>query len=221
MLTGNEPYQDVINHLPVRVQAPLEARNARLLLLIHGWTGDENVMWIFTRRLPKNVWIIAPRAPFPADQSGYSWASSKSGINATISEFEPAVEILRAMVDDWHPPGPVDRRTFSIMGFSQGAALAYSFTLYHPERVDRVAGLAGFLPEGASDVISQQPLKGKEIYIAHGTKDERVPIERARLSVQLLKQAGANVAYCEADVGHKLSADCLRGMESFFASTTP
>ena len=34
--------------------------------------------------------------------------------------------------------------------------------------------------------------------------------------MSLLEQAGAQVTYCEADVGHKVSADCLRGLENFF-----
>ena len=39
----------------------------------------------------------------------------------------------------------------------------------------------------------------------------------ARASMTLLEQAGAVVTYCEADVGHKVSADCLRGLETFFS----
>ena len=38
----------------------------RLMLLIHGLTGDENVMWVFARNLPADIWMVAPRAPHPA-----------------------------------------------------------------------------------------------------------------------------------------------------------
>jgi hypothetical protein len=34
--------------------------------------------------------------------------------------------------------------------------------------------------------------------------------------VALLEKAGATVTYCEEDVGHKLSAGCFRGLESYF-----
>ena len=33
----------------------------RLLLLIHGLTGDENVMWVFARDLAAHYWMVAPR----------------------------------------------------------------------------------------------------------------------------------------------------------------
>ena len=31
------------------------------------------------------------------------------------------------------------------------------------------------------------------------------------------KRAGAQVDFCEAEVGHKVSADCLRALETFFS----
>ena len=46
---------------------------SRLLLLIHGLTGDENVMWVFARDLPAHYWMVAPRAPYAAEPGGYSW----------------------------------------------------------------------------------------------------------------------------------------------------
>jgi hypothetical protein len=30
---------------------PSQSSNPRLLVMIHGWTGDENSMWVFTRGL--------------------------------------------------------------------------------------------------------------------------------------------------------------------------
>jgi predicted esterase len=54
------------------------------------------------------------------------------------------------------------------------------------------------------------------MFIAHGTDDDRVPVEKARLSAELLENAGAAVTYCEEQVGHKLSAKCFRGLEAFY-----
>jgi predicted esterase len=53
--------------------------------------------------------------------------------------------------------------------------------------------------------------------MAHGTQDALVPVARARQARQILLEAGAQVTYCEDDVGHKLSASCFRGLETFFA----
>jgi predicted esterase len=46
-----------------------------------------------------------------------------------------------------------------------------------------------------------------------------VGIERARAAIKILEQAGAQVTYCEDEVGHKVSVTCLRALKTFFADT--
>ena len=87
----------------------------------------------------------------------------------------------------------------------------------YPGRIRKIGILAGFVPAGLEELISQRPLEDKRFFVAHGTKDETVPIERARASIETLEQAGANVTYCEDEVGHKVSVTCLRALKKFFA----
>ena len=42
-----------------------------------------------------------------------------------------------------------------------------------------------------------------------------IPLDRARASMALLEQAGAQVTYCEDDVGHKLGANCRHALEKY------
>jgi predicted esterase len=65
------------------------------------------------------------------------------------------------------------------------------------------------------ELVAKRPLDGKPFFVAHGTLDEMVPVERARQSIAVLEQAGAQVTYCEAEVAHRVSADCLRALKSF------
>ena len=187
-----------------------------VLLLLHGLTGDENVMWVFTNRLDERYLILAPRGLHPAPSGGYSWhPNSKEGF-ATIADLQPAVNALVELLRSENFP-QADFSRLRAIGFSQGAALTYALGLLHPHLLGAFAGLSGFLPEGAEAVIDSRPLEGKTAFVAHGTQDETVPVEHARRAVGLLEEAGAQVTYCEEDVGHKLSAPCFRGMESFFA----
>jgi predicted esterase len=77
--------------------------------------------------------------------------------------------------------------------------------------------LAGFVPDGLEVHISERPLDGKPFFVAHGTRDETVTIERARDSMKTLEKCGAQVTVCEDNVGHKVSATCLRALKDFFA----
>jgi phospholipase/carboxylesterase len=134
-----------------------------------------------------------------------------------VGDFHPAIEKLLILIENWPATFPAaDFSRFRLAGFSQGGALAYTFTLLHPEQVTALAGLASFLPDGAAAYLPEGALAGLPVYISHGEKDTLVPVARARQAAQLLDRAGAQVTYCESDVGHKLSADCFKGMEVFF-----
>ncbi len=199
----------------LRVRPATEAP-ARLLLLVHGRTGDENSMWVFVRNLPPSYWIVAPRAPYLTEPTGYSWRPGAHD-RPTFDDLRPAVESLLKFVDAYADENYLDATQFDAVGFSQGAAMVNCIALLHPDRVQRASVLAGFVPAGAEELVEARPLKGKPFFVAHGTLDELVNIESGRRSAKLLEQAGANVTYCEDDVGHKLSAGCLRALNAFFS----
>jgi phospholipase/carboxylesterase len=192
------------------------------MLLIHGLTGDENSMWVFARNLSSEYWMVAPRAPHVSgmEQGGYSWRPP-----APEAEDRPSLEQLRAsaealihLVDDYSASVGLDASTLDAMGFSQGAAMCSVLAFLYPQRIRKVGILAGFAPGGLEELVSQRPLEGKPFFVAHGTKDEMVTVERARASIKILEQAGAHVTYCEDDVGHKVSVTCLHALKDFFAA---
>lgn len=191
--------------------------NAKLLLLIHGLTGDENSMWVFARDLPANYWIVAPRAPHMVDAGGYSWRSSQFGNldEPGLDWLRQSTDALIRLVDAYSASIEVDASLFDVMGFSQGAGMCNVLTFLYPQRIRKTGILAGFVPSGLEGLVSQRPLEGKPFFVTHGTNDETVPVERARASIALLEQAGATVTYCEDDVAHKVSMNCLRALKQF------
>jgi phospholipase/carboxylesterase len=192
---------------------------SRFMLLIHGLTGDENSMWVFARNLPAQYWLVAPRGPYPAQPSGYSWQEqepSSPSERARLDQLRASAEALIRFVDEYAASVGIDASTFDVMGFSQGAAMCNVLAFLYPQRIRKVGILAGFVPGGLEEVASQQPLRAKPFFVTHGTKDEMVPVDRARASIELLEQAGANVTYCEDDVAHKVSVTCLRALRDFF-----
>lgn len=190
----------------------------RILLLLHGWTGDENSMWIFTRNFPADYWILAPRAPNAAEPQGYSWrAPAARGSWPTVDLFRPSIDGLVELLEKWALANGLDGATVDVAGFSQGAALTLTLVALYPARVRKMGILAGFAPQGVEQILAPGLLNGKNIFLAHGTLDEMVPIAMARHAIQLLENAGAKVSYCESEVGHKLSADCLKALEIYLA----
>ena len=191
----------------------------RLLLLIHGFTGDENSMWVFARDLPATYQMIAPRAMHPSGTTGYSWRPNPDtdfGM-PNLDQLRPAAEALIRLIDAYQASAKIDADQFDVMGFSQGAVMSNILAFLYPQRVRKVGILAGFIPQGIEKLIMMRPLEGKRFFVTHGTKDSTVAIERARESIVMLEQAGANVTYCEDEVGHKVSVNCLSALKRFFA----
>lgn len=184
---------------------------SRLLVLLHGWTGDENSMWVFASKLPLQEAVLAPRAPYTAPEGGYTWCEIQTGTVGlpTLDDLRPSVEGLIGFIDDWSRTAGMNANQFDLVGFSQGAALSYTLALIHPERIRVLAMLSGFIPVGAEDLLAKHPLAGKPVFIAHGRQDNMIPVEQARRTVTLLDGAGARVTYCESEDGHKVSAACL------------
>ena len=61
------------------------------LLMIHGWGGDEDSMWVFSAKIPKSYSIIAPRGLYPVRQGGFRWSFNDDTEWNSIQEFEPAI----------------------------------------------------------------------------------------------------------------------------------
>lgn len=207
----------LLNDWIVRVQQPENTGTGRIFLMLHGYTGDENSMTVFTRNLPSDAWIFSPRAPYPSISGGYKWISSEQGSSASLKEFQEAGQGIHEAMSNWKESFNLPDHKVEIIGFSQGGVTALSYALSYPEQVKRAACLSGFLPHDTPEFIQGEPLAGMPIFIAHGTQDKTVEYDRARKTAALLKQFGAQITFCDSPVGHRISASCFRGLGDFFS----
>lgn len=172
-------------------------------------------MRIFASRLPRQAILIAPRGLYPTRSVGYGWQLNQHMGWPNVEGFRPAVNNLISLLTLDNFP-TADLRKLHLLGFSQGAALAFTIAMIYPDFVQSIGSLSGFLPEDAEEWLSSPALREKPIFIAHGALDDLVPVIRARNSVGILEKSGAEVVYCEDNIGHKLSASCFRSMEAFY-----
>jgi phospholipase/carboxylesterase len=209
-----------IGEWTLRMRMPEGPGPHRPILMLHGWTGDEDVMWVFASRLPAHACLIAPRGLYPAPGAGYAWHSDPARAWVDVEDFRPAMDALWQLLMPQNFP-EVDFSRIGLIGFSQGAALAYSLALTSPERIQCLAGLAGFMPGNAERLAERRPLSGRSVFVAHGERDEIVRMDRAQHAVSVLEEAGAQVTGCFDDVGHKLGASCFRSLEEYFRRCWP
>jgi phospholipase/carboxylesterase len=216
MTNNNQPKETKIKDWIFRIKTPSQKADAsKLMLLLHGHLGNEKSMWILTKKLPKSYTFIAPRAPVKTGENQYSWHEISQQWPG-LDHYKDLAEMLLDRVHKWCEDNAIECNRFDVMGFSQGAVMAYALAFLYPEEVGKVAALASFIPQGWKSEIDPRSIKNKSFFIAHGTEDEIIPIQKASKAAEWLNENGADIRFCKADIGHKLSADCFKGLGKFF-----
>ncbi len=219
MQIENNTFLCEINNWTYRLRESANKSSDRVLLLLHGWSGDENSMWVFAKDIPKDYWVISLRAPYSAGEMGYSWRNGikdRSWELPKISDFHPTLENLAIFLAEWAINNSVNLKTIDLIGFSQGAALICASLLSSSLNIDKAACLAGFMPGEGINIARPGLLTGKRIFVSHGIGDEIIPLNLGQEMVNILKFAGAEVDLCEEEVGHKVGIQCYKGLKKFF-----
>src|SRR4030066_268484 len=105
------------DHWVMRVQRPEGSGPFPVLLMLHGWTGDENSMWVFASRLLKNALLIAPRGLYSTKGTGYSWHPELSKPWPWVNDLLPSVEKLFDQLSSKNFPDGIFSEVH-IIGFS-------------------------------------------------------------------------------------------------------
>ena len=189
-------------------------RTAPLAVLLHGRAGTREVIWMFERHVPPGAAVLSLQAPLPEPPplGGFSWWHRDSDEEERAEAVRQAIERMTTAIERFvesHQLEPVNRVA---LGFSQGAALISAALLSEKLRVNGAALLAGFVVEPSGPpAIHGVP----KVFVAHGTRDEVISIERARRGAKFLENLGLPVTQVEDDVGHKVGVQGTRALKTW------
>lgn len=202
-----------------RAKIPPEASSNQpvpVVVMVHGWQGDETVMGIFKQTVPPGAAVIAPRAPF-ALNGGYIWYQrDQEQLQPEPDSLWAGRDQLNEFLADLPHHYPVDPNRMVLMGFSQGAAVCNTVALTQPGQVIGVSSLAGLIPNIVVET-AQPDLTGLPVFIAHGMRDETVPVTAARQARDVYTRLGAQVTYGEYPTGHKLTTQGMANLKQWLA----
>ena len=205
--------------LDYRVRRPLkESDTSPVLFLLHGYGSHEEDLFSFANYLPEEYLIISLRAPLSLSFGGYAWYSihineqqDKWSDNA---EAKKAQEIILYNIDYHLEQFKLKEQKVSLLGFSQGAILSWAVGLSHPERIDKLIALSGYVNEDIF-VYAKEGLDQLRIFSSHGTKDPTLPIEWARKGIALVAKKEISVNYKEYPQGHGINQDNFNDLLSW------
>jgi len=205
--------------LDYRVRRPLkESDTIPVLFLLHGYGSHEEDLFSFANYLPEEYLIISLRAPLSLSFGGYAWYSihfnEQQDKWSDDAEAKKTQEIILYNIDYQLEQFKLKGQKVSLLGFSQGAILSWAVGLSHPERIDKLIALSGYVNENIFS-YAEKGLDQLRIFSSHGTQDPTLPIDWARKGIALVEKKEISVAYKEYPQGHGINQDNFNDLLSW------
>jgi phospholipase/carboxylesterase len=175
------------------------------LLLLHGRGSHELDLLALAPELDPRFFVVSARAPH-AWEIGYRWYELEGPGREEPGTFNHSLGLLRSFLEDMSAAYPIDPARRFLLGFSQGAVMAGALALTSPERVAGAVLLSGFQPSLDNLAVDPDAVRGKPFFVAHGTLDPMLPVEKGRAIRETLERLGVDLTYREYDMGHQIIA---------------
>jgi phospholipase/carboxylesterase len=204
----------------VRVLEPEEMppfRRLPVLIGLHGF-GDnvENFAALFEKRgIERDFLYCAVQAPYaflPGARVGYSWGIRDEGASRALSlrSHRLSIRLVLRVLEALRREYPIDERNVFLMGFSQGAGMAFCIGMKHPEKFRGVIPVGGWLDPGeysATEVARARKLGN--FLVCHSPEDRMVPFDSAEEAKIFLAESGISHRLLSYPGGHSLPEDLL------------
>jgi phospholipase/carboxylesterase len=189
-----------------------EAERARrpLLLCLHGGGGHEDDWAAWFPAIPAGYVAAALRGPVPVEQR-WAWCGQYYPTADGVPALSAAARGVLAWLDRQHA-GHV-----SLVGWSQGGALAIHLMRQRPRRFDSAAVIAGFVWDRRphAGVSARRP----PVWYGMGGRDDVVPPAMAQASRRWLTAHTAARLVDLPDESHMLSGAFVDGAFRFIAGS--
>ena len=164
--------------------------------------------------------IICPQGPLETpigpEATGYAWYPMSMGGPPDIRSMLVSRQRLQQFLDDCLAHYPIDAKKLAILGFSQGGVMAYSLALANPDRFAALVALSSWLPPELVPHLSLgNSAQALPTLVQHGTQDSTIEVDRARQSVETLRQARIPLTYREYEMGHEIRPRSLSDLSAW------
>ncbi len=213
----NKTFDIYINPYYFKISKPLNNNSTQIYCLIHGWSGNEKSMSIFSSSIPDDSVVIFPRGPLQLAENEYAWVDIRNTTKPTFEDYSKiSLELIKS-IQELIPSINLQlaNEKINLVGFSQGAAICTVLSILLPEKFNKVALLSGFLP-AKPPTLEPATLSSIHYYIAHGTQDKLVEFEKALELKNYLEEYNSITKFCQEDLGHKIGSACLKNLNLFF-----
>jgi phospholipase/carboxylesterase len=174
------------------------------LLLLHGTGGNELDLVPLGRELYPRAAILSPRGKVLESGMPRFFRRLAEGVFDT-EDLKFRTHELADFVENASKVYGFDLRYLVSVGYSNGANIASSLMLLHPEVMSSAVlfrAMIPFMPERVPN------LSAKDIFLGSGENDPIVPREQTETLFRLFEESGANIVlHWQKNSGHELGYD--------------
>lgn len=194
------------------------------VIWLHGLGADGNdfVPVVEMLKLP-NIRFILPHAPYQkiSMNNGYEMRAWYDLFGLTSSQPQDAagMEITRTYIESLialENQRGISNQNIVLAGFSQGGAMALHTATRQKQALAGVLALSTYLPlhDKLADQKTTQSLS-TPIFMAHGTFDEVITLERCKQSFSILQQHAYHIEWHEYPMAHSVHPQEINDIRLF------
>lgn len=183
----------------------IKSQNPPLLILLHGYGSNKEDLFSFAEELPDELLIVSAQAPNNMGFGSYAWYAinfdASQGKFSDLIQAKSAIDKIALFIDAIKNKYNTNKEKTFLLGFSQGAILSYSISFLHPNKVNHVIALSGYVNK---DLLPEKLPESNttDYYISHGIVDQVIPVAWAKESKSFLDTLNLESVYSEYNVGH-------------------
>lgn len=184
------------------------------LIALHGWGANAlDLLGLAPHLCSGRFLVVCPQGavqtPIGQNAVGYGWFPSSRGGPPDVEAILSARQQLQEFLEQLPNRYPIDPSKLLLLGFSQGGVMAYCLALSEPDRFAALVALSTWLPPELHTHMPGLANANVATLIQHGSSDELVDVERARQTVETLRQQRLPLTYREYDMGHEINSKSL------------
>ncbi|MDM4761573.1 dienelactone hydrolase family protein [Galbitalea sp. SE-J8] len=187
-----------------------ERAGRELIVLLHGYGSHEGDLFALAPVLPLDAVVASLRAPL-AEGPGFAWWSLADQVpgEPAADEADAAAASVLAWID------AQGHESVSVIGFSQGAAVALELLRLAPTRPRRTVALSGFVASASHPGDAELAAVCPAVFWGRGTDDTVIPADAvARTERWLPAHAEATIRVYE-HLPHAVSRAELSDVTAF------
>ena len=180
-----------------------------LLVLLHGVGSNESDLFGLAPAVPGRFHVLSLRAPYRMGPEAFGWftfAVRSDGHRVIDAEQEMTSRALLAkVISSAAAQLSVPAERVVVGGFSQGGIMSLSLLLTRPELMAAALVMhSRLLPEIAPMIAAAEELRGRRLWVSHGTMDPVIPLASAHNIRDRVAELPIELNYSEFPGEHEI-----------------